>query len=562
VSGGPSVNTTSSGAVTYLRISGAIDGELDIEKIRDATLTPVAVLNLRGVNEVTDDGARKWQEAIAAVGGAVEELILVECSPAVVARMNEDPAFVGKAAVASAQIGMSCTACGRAATPTIDVDIPITDETLEFACAECSAEMAPMSDAPGYFDFCHRVPTTSLSQDVQIVVNIAERPSGPPTLEPGSEEQREYAALAEAIAAAEAEDAARDQAELESAPEPETGKKGKSRSTREGTEAPAAERKRKKRRKKAKARPRQPARETEERTVVEPPVEAPIQDPTEVAMSAFDDAAAPPDDGPADEGTDPNIRLASIQSLEGEVTTPGKRPDAAGMPTIATAPGDKLLIGAAGVIVALVLVIILLLMRGPTGIPPEVLLAFHDQLEAGDLEAAEAVLAEQGDSIPNELRVIAEDAIGELRAKEVAATLEEASGALARKDYAEAAKGARAALEIDATNADGLFIAGESLRLLGRLVEAAEYYATFIEEHPDDARLDDALFWKGESLLTQGKLHEARPLFERVVALEQSDFARSAARRIEQIDAEAPPAPEPQDDGEAPPDEDAPEPPE
>ena len=58
MSGGASVDTTSSGTVTYLRVSGAIDGGLEPSALRDAALTPVAVLNLRGVDKITNAGAR------------------------------------------------------------------------------------------------------------------------------------------------------------------------------------------------------------------------------------------------------------------------------------------------------------------------------------------------------------------------------------------------------------------------------------------------------------------------------------------------------------------------
>jgi hypothetical protein len=564
------VDTTSSGTVTVVRLAGAIDDDFDAKVLQDAALTPVAVLDLCGVGEVTDAGVEKWRQAIGELGSAVEELILVECSPAVVERMSEDPGFVGAAAVASAQIVMTCTACGRAATPAIDVDIPVTEETLEFACAECNSEMALAAHGADPFEFCHLVPTTSLSQDVQVVVNMARRPKGPPTLEPGSEEEREFAALSEAIAAAEAQDAARVEVDLEAGPKekakpdrPPERRDDRPESTGEqtATAAPASERcSQPKRTRKSKAGEQPSSRETEERIVVEPVADGQAEhEPTEVAMPALTRDPEPRSDESQDDGTNPSIRVASVQQFDAEATSPSKRPAVANVPTVATASSDRLLIVAAAVIVALIVVVALLLFRGPGGVPPEALLAFHEHLTAGQLEAAEALVEEHGDSIPDELRAIADNAIGDLRDREVAATLVGAKKALARKKYADAVANARAALEVHATNADGLFVAGESLRLLGRLLEAAGYYATLIDEHPDDPRVDDAMFWRGEALLTQGKQLEARPLFERVIAIEKSNFARSAARRIEQIDTEVPEHADEQDDSETQPNEDEPE---
>jgi TolA-binding protein len=101
------------------------------------------------------------------------------------------------------------------------------------------------------------------------------------------------------------------------------------------------------------------------------------------------------------------------------------------------------------------------------------------------------------------------------------------------KRYSEAIEAGDQLVKMGDLHPDSLWAIGESLRLVGKLPEAALHYETFGREFPNDDRVDDALFWRAEFLATSGDRTGARALYKLLLSeYPSSDLRRSAKKRL------------------------------
>lgn len=566
------VESLSTQSISYLEISGALDASFDADHLRVEITAPIVVLNLSKIATVDDAGAKKWSEAIAALSSQVERILFLDCSPAVVERLNRDKAFAGKGEVVSVMVDFACTVCARETRVLIDVDQPVTEETLTFSCAQCDSPLEAKIDPNTYFSFANDVPVSSIGTDVREVVIAFDNRGKRASIEPDSEEAEELRVAAEAIAAAEAQKETAEEAPAEASKAARKAEQAVDATVAKtevdfaapvagSTARPVPDKKAKKGTVDAKTErtpvPARPAERTQSREPApkpegEPELELEASAPVGQASARSEEhedaaQAVNPDGVPGHTRgnvTPPSIRTLASQQAQAvkEKLKPAtadsrnerKTPTGAdrGHRAVFRSPKNVLIAVLAGAVVILGLVVGL---RGPSGVPPETIETFLEHLDTDHFVEAEAMLAEHAESLPEALRTRLETT---LRARREAAATKLKADALAAmdaKDYGTALEVAQKAKAILPDDADITFTIGESLRQLGRLVEAAAFYKEFAERFAEDPRLDDALFWQAEAFLANSKLEEARALYTRVSAMDSSDFRTSSEKRLSDI---------------------------
>ncbi len=196
----------------------------------------------------------------------------------------------------------------------------------------------------------------------------------------------------------------------------------------------------------------------------------------------------------------------------------------------------------AAALLTVLLVVFTFFGTAPVGIDPQALTGFYDHLEAGRFSEAEAAIESltatataTASREAGQRDELAEALVRQVKGARAQVANERSAAAMklfGAKRYEKALPEARAAAAaIPEPAPDLLYLIAECERRL-ESAAAAEAYATFLTAHPEDPRRDDALFWQAEALAASGQIAAARQKYAAVVAMPESDFKTSAARRL------------------------------
>ncbi|HEY3359595.1 MAG TPA: hypothetical protein VGQ83_40470 [Polyangia bacterium] len=147
---------TQKGEVCYAKLSGVIDEDNQLTSLVDQIPSGTVVINLSEIERINSCGVRDWVNWLGKIEKNGANIILAECSPAIVAQINLVHNFTGGGAVKSFYAPFFCPAC--------DLEKVLLIEAAEMAgqnpphaptcrCDECDGVMDFDDMEESYFAF-------------------------------------------------------------------------------------------------------------------------------------------------------------------------------------------------------------------------------------------------------------------------------------------------------------------------------------------------------------------------------------------------------------------------
>ena len=143
------------GDVTYVKLSGVIDEDNELADLSDKIPEGTAIIDLGDVERINSCGVRDWVNWLSKVEEGNTSVVLVECSPAIVAQINLVNNFTGDGVVKSFYVPYFCPECDEEKVLLVETaDMgPAPHEPPTCRCDECDLVM-DFDDMPdSYFAF-------------------------------------------------------------------------------------------------------------------------------------------------------------------------------------------------------------------------------------------------------------------------------------------------------------------------------------------------------------------------------------------------------------------------
>jgi len=141
--------------VTYVKLSGVIDEDNELADLGSQIPSGTAVIDLGEVERINSCGVRDWVNWLSKIEQNDTKVVLVECSPAIVAQINLVNNFTGSGVVKSFYVPYFCPECDEEKVLLVDTaDMgPPPHEPPTCRCDECDLVM-DFDDMPdSYFAF-------------------------------------------------------------------------------------------------------------------------------------------------------------------------------------------------------------------------------------------------------------------------------------------------------------------------------------------------------------------------------------------------------------------------
>src|SRR5690349_2176073 len=87
--------------VTYVKLTGVIDEDNDLQALGDKLGPGTAVIDVSEIERINSCGVRDWVNWLGKAEKNGANMVLVECSPAIVAQINLVNNFLGQGVVKS-----------------------------------------------------------------------------------------------------------------------------------------------------------------------------------------------------------------------------------------------------------------------------------------------------------------------------------------------------------------------------------------------------------------------------------------------------------------------------
>ena len=97
--------------VTYVKLSGVIDEDNELASLSDKIGSGTAVIDVSEIERINSCGVRDWVNWLGKVEKNGAKVVLVECSPAIVAQINLVNNFTGQGVVKSFYAPYFCPNC-------------------------------------------------------------------------------------------------------------------------------------------------------------------------------------------------------------------------------------------------------------------------------------------------------------------------------------------------------------------------------------------------------------------------------------------------------------------
>jgi anti-anti-sigma regulatory factor len=141
--------------VTFVKLGGVIDEDNELQELGDKISGGTVVIDLGGVERINSCGVRDWVNWLNGVESKNANVVLVECSPAIVAQINLVNNFTGNGVVKSFYVPYFCPECDEEKVLLVEsADMgPPPHEPPVCRCDECDLVM-DFDDMPdSYFAF-------------------------------------------------------------------------------------------------------------------------------------------------------------------------------------------------------------------------------------------------------------------------------------------------------------------------------------------------------------------------------------------------------------------------
>jgi len=149
-----SAGISHSDEVTFIKLSGVIDEDNELTELVEKIQPGTAIIDLAEIERINSCGVRDWVNWLGKIETETS-VILVECSPAIVAQINLVNNFTGKGQVKSFYIPYFCTDCDEEKVLLCEVSEmgPLPHDPPICRCDECDLVM-DFDDMPdSYFAF-------------------------------------------------------------------------------------------------------------------------------------------------------------------------------------------------------------------------------------------------------------------------------------------------------------------------------------------------------------------------------------------------------------------------
>ncbi len=160
--------------VSYVKLSGVIDEDNELVELTERIPGGgTVVIDLGDVERINSCGVRDWVNWLSTVEAKPADIVLVECSPAIVAQINLVNNFTGSGGVKSFYIPYFCPECdGEKVLLAEAVDMgPPPHEPPTCRCDECDQPM-DFDDMPdSYFAFLANQKAVPKDEQVQGVLS-------------------------------------------------------------------------------------------------------------------------------------------------------------------------------------------------------------------------------------------------------------------------------------------------------------------------------------------------------------------------------------------------------
>lgn len=163
------------GEVSLVRLIGVIDEDNELSSLAAHLRGEAVVVDLSSVREINNCGTRDWVRWLEEVEKR-SEVVLVECSPAVVAKLNMVSNFSGESYLRSFYVPYYCQDCNEEKALLVDIDEFSGDQQAKAPicrCDSCDSVMAFDELEESYFAFLKAV-RRQLPPDVkQLIADVA-----------------------------------------------------------------------------------------------------------------------------------------------------------------------------------------------------------------------------------------------------------------------------------------------------------------------------------------------------------------------------------------------------
>ncbi len=141
--------------VSHVAIAGIIDEDNELAALVDQIPPGAVRIDLGQVRRINSLGVRDWVEWVKRLEAKHVQVVLVACSPAVIAQLNMIFGFAGQGAVESFYIPYVCPSCDVDRTLLVAVAAlgPPPHEPPPCTCDQCGQAMEFDDVAASYFMF-------------------------------------------------------------------------------------------------------------------------------------------------------------------------------------------------------------------------------------------------------------------------------------------------------------------------------------------------------------------------------------------------------------------------
>lgn len=158
--------------VTFVKLSGVIDEDNELTDLTDKIPAGTAVIDLGEVERINSCGVRDWVNWLGKIETQNTDVVLVECSPAIVAQINLVNNFTGAGVVKSFYVPYFCPECDEEKVLLCEAaDMgPPPHEPPTCRCDECDLVM-DFDDMPdSYFAFLSNQKKIADTEKVNAVI--------------------------------------------------------------------------------------------------------------------------------------------------------------------------------------------------------------------------------------------------------------------------------------------------------------------------------------------------------------------------------------------------------
>jgi anti-anti-sigma regulatory factor len=152
----------------YITLSGVIDEDNDLVEVSQKVNRPVVAINTANVERINSCGVRDWVTWLGELGrNGMTKLLLVECSPVIMAQVNLVNNFVGPGTIVNFYGPYYCPKCDADSMLLINVDealksLPFKAPTCR--CNRCDLTMEFDDIESSYFAFLNTMQRPPLEQ--------------------------------------------------------------------------------------------------------------------------------------------------------------------------------------------------------------------------------------------------------------------------------------------------------------------------------------------------------------------------------------------------------------